>query len=402
MRMRELLHMVGVNMMRNKFRSLLTSLGIIVGTITIILVIAIGQGGERKAAEQFSGLSADTIYVNTNYAALTSGLSIAPDDELTPKLLEQIMDESVALEGMYLRTNSYTEVKLGGKKELIQLYGVTDGYADISGLSIELGQDLSESDHEGGSRVAVIGRGLADKYFGSAKAALGQNVLIDKFNYRIIGVLERSGDGLQGMNPDDTLFAPYSALVQQDAVLESTYGNMVGKARGIDNVKLAMREIESTLRYRLNMPSLYKVEDAGSRINAATASARNMKLLLISVAAIVFLVSGIGIMNVLFVTIKERTREIGILGALGMRRRDILMQFLMESMCIGMSGGAVGVVLSGLCLAAMRSYTEIPLYESVEGKLVAFLFAVITGTLFRLYPALKASRLRPVEALAEE
>lgn len=402
MRTCELMRMVGVNMMKNKFRAVLTSLGIIVGTITIVLVIAIGQGGERKAAEQFSGLSADTIYVNMNYQAMNAGARMSPGDELTQELLEQILDESTALEGMYLRTSAYTETKIAGKKETASISGVTQGYAEISGFDMEFGQDMSEGDHQDGARVAVIGRGLAEKHFPRPEAALGQNIVIDGVNYRIIGVLARKGDGMQGLDSDDTVFIPQSAMLRHDKIMEYSYGQMVGKARGIDKVKLAMREIESTLRYRLDNPAIYRVEDAGSRIDAATESARNMKMLLISVAAIVLLVSGIGIMNVLFVTIKERTREIGILGALGMRRRDILLQFLMESMCMGMGGGAVGVALSSFALTLLKRYATMPLYESPEGKLIAFLFAAITGTVFGLYPAMKAARLKPVDALAEE
>lgn len=402
MKMTELIRLVGINMRRNTFRVLLTSLGIIVGTVTIILVIAIGQGGEQQAAAQFSGLSADTIYVNLNYQVLSAGVPRTDEDQLTPELIGQIMEESTAIEGIYLRTTSYAEGRIGGKKEYLSLAGVTGGYAEISNLPLLCGADFSEEDYADGRNLAVIGYGLAEKYFARPEDALGKFITLGKMNYRIIGVLCRSEDGLQGLNPDDTVFLPYQAMMDNDEIQDTSYRQMVGKARGIDRVDRALREIESTLRYRLDNSSIYKVEDAGSRIEAATASARNMKMLLISVAAIVFLVSGIGIMNVLFVTIKERTREIGILGALGMRRVDLLMQFLLESMSMGMFGGAAGVALSTFALEMMRRYSEIPVLESVEGKLAAFAFAVLTGTVFGFYPAYKAARMKPVDALADE
>lgn len=147
--------------------------------------------------------------------------------------------------------------------------------------------------------------------------------------------------------------------------------------------------------------SAYSVSDAGTWIEAATASATTMKLLLVSVAVIVFVVGGIGIMNVMFVTVKERTKEIGILKALGAKEKDILFQFLLESFCIGVFSGAVGVALSFPAIALM-AFTEIPVWPSWDGKVLACVFAVATSTLFGFYPAYKASLLMPVQALAEE
>ena len=163
-----------------------------------------------------------------------------------------------------------------------------------------------------------------------------------------------------------------------------------------------MAEIKSTVNYYMNDGDKYLVEDAGSRIEAATESAKTMKLLLISVAAIVFAVGGIGIMNVLFATIRERTKEIGILKALGMKRADILLQFLLESVAIGVFGGAAGAVLSFGAIPLIEKYTDIPVSPSFQGIAAAFIFAVVTGTLFGFYPAYKASKLIPVDALNVE
>ena len=180
-----------------------------------------------------------------------------------------------------------------------------------------------------------------------------------------------------------------------------TIPQIVAMADNIGHVQAAMKQMQGTLDYILEDGSAYMLEDAGSRIDAAMESARTMNVLLISVATIVFIVGGIGIMNVLFVSVKERTREIGILKALGSSKRDIMTQFLLESVIISLFGGLVGVGLSYACMPLM-DYTDIPVLPSIDGQVIALLFAVVTGTLFGFYPAYKASRLKPIDALNYE
>lgn len=345
MGLRETFHIAAIHMIENTFRLLLTTLGIIVGAITIILVIAIGKGGEQEAAKQFSNLSADTIYVNLDYTALAAGKDVTTVEKLTPELMEKVMEESTTLQGMYLRASSFQQVSYNSQKQSANLVGVTPGYAEISNISLEQGSDFGEYDFEDGERVAVIGSKISEKLFGTGQA--------------------------------------------------------VGKAFRIEDVEKAKKEIMSTLNYYMTEASVYTVSDAGTRIEAASASATTMKLLLVSVAVIVFVVGGIGIMNVMFVTVKERTKEIGILKALGAKEKDILFQFLLESFCIGLFSGLVGVVLSFPAIALM-SLTDIPVCPTWDGKILACIFAVATSTLFGFYPAYKASLLMPVQALAEE
>ena len=400
MRLQEIFHIVTLNMIENKFRLLLTTLGIIVGTITIILVIAIGKGGEREAARQFSNLSADTIYVNLDYTALAAGKDVTTVEKLTPELLDKIMEESTTLQGIYLRASGFQEISYNGKKQSASLVGVTPGYAEISNISFEQGADFSEFDFEDGERVAVIGSKLAEKLFGT-DPVVGSYIKLGDARYRIVGLLKRSEDGLQGVDTDSSLFIPYSAMEKDELLDPYATTQAVGKAFDIQQVEKAKKEILSTLNYYMEEASVYTVSDAGTRIEAATASATTMKLLLVSVAVIVFVVGGIGIMNVMFVTVKERTREIGILKALGAKETDILLLFLLESFCIGVFSGIVGVTLSFPAIALM-GLSEIPVFPSWDGKIIACFFAVATSTLFGFYPAYKASLLMPIQALAEE
>lgn len=324
--LRETFHIVTINMIENKFRLLLTTLGIIVGTITIILVIAIGKGGEREAAKQFSNLSADTIYVNLDYTALGAGKDVTTVEKLTPELLEKIMEESTTLQGIYLRSSGFQEVTYNTKRQSVSLVGVTSGYAEISHISFEQGSDFGEADFEDGQRVAVIGSKVEEKLFGTGEA-VGNYIKIGDARYQIIGLLKRSEDGLQGVDTDSSIFIPYSAMEKDDLLDPYATTQAVGKASGIQEIEKAKKEIMSTLNYYMTDASAYAVSDAGTRIEAATASATTMKLLLVSVAVIVFVVGGIGIMNVMFVTVKERTKEIGILKALGAKENDFCFNF---------------------------------------------------------------------------
>lgn len=399
MRFLEILRIVYTNIMKNKGKVLLTSLGIIVGAVTIVMVIAIGRGGEEEVMAQFSGLSAETIYVNPNY-----GMGMDIDFTQIPKLdvdeINQILEESTSLSSIYIRVNFYKEASILGQKEQMPIVGVTEQYSKVSNFNLAYGEEISSDDVEDVSNVAVIGSEVVNKFFGSAEKAVGSEIKIDNRTYVVIGVLERTGDGMQGINPDNSIFIPFTTASK---FLSTEYDipQVVALAKNINLVKRAMFEIQDTLNFILEDGSVYEVSDAGSRIEAATKSAKTMKLLLISIATIVFIVGGIGIMNVLFVSVKERTKEIGILKALGSTKRDIMMQFLLESVIISLFGGIVGVLISNYLIPLMK-YTDIPVAPYINGKIIALIFAIVTGTIFGLYPAYKAAQLKPIEALNYE
>jgi len=400
MRFAEMLRMIAVNVMQNKFKVLLTSLGIIVGAVTIVLVIAIGMGGEAEIANRFGDLSAATIYINPDYSK--SNLfdrDLQKMEQLSIDSVEQIKQENPYLKSIMLAGYTVGNAVIGGEKVAVNLAGVTASYEEVSNLPTAYGVNLTESDVLDASMKAVIGHGLAVKYFGDPEYAAGESLHLNNKVFKIIGVLARKGDGIQGLSPDDTVFLPYTTA-QSYAFEDYTISQAVALADDVKNVASAMKWIRSTLDYIFD-DNAYAVEDAGSRMEAATESARTMKTLLISVAAIVFIVSGIGIMNVLFVSVRERTREIGVLKALGCFERDILLQFLLESVFISLSGSIAGMLLSFMLLPLMR-YTNIPVLSSVGGYLAALFFSLLTGTVFGYYPAYKASRLNPIDALNYE
>lgn len=247
------------------------------------------------------------------------------------------------------------------------------------------GNDFSESDYEQGSSIVVIGHGIAETYFNGAEGAVGEKLVIDQTVYKVVGVLSRSGDGLQGLTSDDSVFMTYKTFKKAKITAEDNYAEAVGKAISIKAVPRAIKEITSTLNYYMvNGDKRVMLRMPAAVLEAATKSARTMKLLLIAVAAIVFVVGGIGIMNVLFVTIKERTKEIGIL-KVGSKQHDILsLQFLLESVAIGIFGGGVGVLLSFGALPLLSRYTDIPIAPSFEGFCAGIWIRGIDRNLFWL------------------
>lgn len=394
----EMIRLVFQNIIQNKSKVILTSLGIIAGAATIVAVIAIGRGGEADIKAQFSGLSAETMYVKPDNK-FGQNIIDGKFEKLTVENMDFIMNESTTLSGIYLRGNAYKETIINGKKESLSIMGVTEEYSKVSNLELKDGNNIDRIDIDDESEVVVIGYGIASEYFISVSDAIGQSIKVGNKSYKIIGVLERSADGLQGLSPDDTIFMPYTTA-KTNIFEDTTTPEIVALASDIDLIKKAMAEIMDSLDYLLE-DNVYKVEDTGSRIEAASKSANTMNVLLISVATIVFIVGGIGIMNVLSLSVKERTKEIGILKAFGCTENNIMLLFLLEAIIISGFGGVAGILLSNLFIPFVKSL-QVPVLPSVEGQIIAFAFAIITGTIFGFYPAYKASQLKPVDALSYE
>lgn len=199
MNLNELLRIIWINVKQNRAKVMLNSLGIIVGTITIILVIGIGKGGENEAAKQFSGISADTLYLKPDYGAVLSEKN-KNTERLTKEIIEKILGESTSLKGMYLRQTINTEIKIGKEKVNVTVSGVSESYAQVSNLTFVSGDNLTEEHYEKASNVAVLGYNIAKTYFKGIENAVGQTVLINQKRYKVIGVLSRTGDGLHEAN----------------------------------------------------------------------------------------------------------------------------------------------------------------------------------------------------------
>lgn len=277
--------------------------------------------------------------------------------------------------------------------------GVQSNYADMSNLTMALGDFLTDADETNKEKTCVIGYTAAKTIFGSAYNAYDGTIYIDSRAYTVEGVLSEVGTVASGISPDDAIFVPYETAVKYltGSDISPTITVVAEDTDQVDTIKSNIEEVLAE-----SYPNAtFDITDAGSKMEAANQSNQTLTLLLIAMAAIVFIVGGIGIMNVLFVSVRERTNEIGILKALGCSRRDILMEFLLEAAAMSMMGSVLGV-LSGIAITPLIQSFSVRVDLSVFAGVLALLFGIVTGTLFGFYPAYKASILVPVEALNQE
>lgn len=274
--------------------------------------------------------------------------------------------------------------------------GVKPDYASLSNLSLTVGDFLTESNSENADKVCVLGATAATKIFGSASEAYDSVLYIDNRPYVVNGILATMGSVSSGISPDEAVFIPYETGIKYitGKDVSPTITVIASDLNQIDTIKANIQtELEQSYPN-----ATFTIEDAGSKMYAANASSRTLTMLLFAMAAIVFIVGGIGIMNVLFVSVKERTKEIGILKSIGCRKRDILLEFLLEASFISVIGGIIGVGVSFLVTPVVQ-LLSVRVEHTMTGFVLAILFAIITGTAFGFYPALKASKLIPVQAL---
>lgn len=284
------------------------------------------------------------------------------------------------------------------EEEDYTIAGVLPAYADISNLTVAMGEFITDENNDMADKVCVLGARVAQDIFGGNLNAYNSVVTIDGRDYTVVGILDSMGTVSSGISPDTAIYVPY------DTGAKYLFGRDIDPvvtvlAQDVDHVESVMADVQTTLE-DIHPSVTYTITDAGSSMEAALSSANTLSLLLIAVASIVFIVGGIGIMNVLFVSVKERTREIGILKALGCVKRDILLEFLLESNVISTFGGLVGVGLGLGLMPILSGYMRVE--SSAMGAVAALLFAIGTGTLFGFYPAAKAAGLKPIEALNHE
>ena len=433
----EILRLVWVNILQNKFKVLLTSLGIIVGAATIVMVIAIGKGGQQDVADQFKNLSAGAIEITTSSSSSARGFGgfggMAPpggstrssgrsmtmmsggfpggmmggfglESTLNVTFTENDLEELElfvpGLSQITLSANGKYDVLGGDLEEAVSstVAGVLPNYREVSNLSLLVGDFFTEEDNASKNKVCVLGYKLAMDLFDSPIEAFDSVINIDGRSYTVVGVLSEMGSMMSGISPDEAAYLPYNTSTKY--LFGTTASPQItAVAADVTDVPTIKENLETVLNTTYPGAS-FTIADAGSKMEAASQSANTLSLLLIAVASIVFVVGGIGIMNVLFVTVKERTREIGVLKALGCSKRDILLEFIVEANCISTFGGLAGVAV-GFALMPLvgRFMTVLPTPASA---VLALMFAILTGTVFGFYPAFKASNLIPIEALNQE
>lgn len=388
------------SLMSKKTRTFLSMLGIIIGVSTVIAVFAIGEGAKQSVSEQFEGLSANSIMIMGNMgrnATASSKLKTSDADVLSEKA------NYVKMVVGSIQGNA--SVSYGSESASLTVVGGSDGYFEVSNLELTSGRFYTSEEVDNKDKVAVLGSGAIESLFEEGEDPVGKIITLSGKKFEVLGVLAEKGSSVGPTRVDDSIIIPNTTA--EKSVLGSGGMTMLNvQVDSVDNVDLATAEVTSILReehgLRDSQEDDFRIMNAGSMVETAQESAQLMSMLLIMIAAITLLVSGIGIMNVMFVTVAERTKEIGIAKAIGGKRADILFQFLLESVILSMIGGLVGVAIGQISIPVISSFNLITMASSITGPLIGFSFSVIVGIFFGFYPAYKASRLDPVDALRSE
>jgi putative ABC transport system permease protein len=394
---------------RNKLRSVLTMLGIIIGVAAVIAMVSIGQGADAAVQEQIRSLGTDMMMIvpgATTASGVRSGWGGVSTLTVGDALAIQ-RDVSAIKDTSYFK-RAVVQVVAGDKNWSTAVQGGPPSFFRVRSWPVVLGAAFTDRDEAGAARVAVLGQTVVDQLFGPGHDPVGSMVRIKNVPFRVVGVLETKGQAMWGQDQDDVILIPFSTAERRVLGTEflGTVDTVLATARSPQEVSAATDEITTVLRQRHRIQpaqdSDFTVRNLEEFAQASQTAGQVMTNLLLSVAGISLLVGGIGIMNILLVSVTERTREIGIRMAVGAKGRHILLQFLVEATALSMVGGAIGAVL-GIGVAALISrLASWPTLVSPPVVVGAILFSGAVGIFFGFYPARKAARLDPIQALRYE
>jgi putative ABC transport system permease protein len=392
---------------RNKLRSTLTALGIIIGVAAVIAMIGIGDGARAQVAAQVSSLGQNVMMVYPMSSSSGTGVRLGSGTAvtLTPEDAEAIESEIPEAVAVSPELYSYTQVVAGNQNWKTKLYGESPDYFQIRQWLLANGDIFTDADVRSARQVAVIGQTAAHQLFGE-EDPVGETIRVQNVPFTVVGLLEIKGFSVKGHDQDDVLIVPYTtALKRLLGRNTSLYGINLEAAENSD-LEAVGKQIGDLLRQRHHLGSSkeddFVVRSQQEIAETASANARTMTILLGAVASVSLLVGGIGIMNIMLVSVTERTREIGIRMAVGARSGDILRQFLVEAFTLSCLGGLIGIAVGIGAARLVASMAHWPTLISPDAILLAILSTSAVGVFFGFYPARKASQLDPIEALRYE
>jgi putative ABC transport system permease protein len=392
---------------RNKMRTALTMLGIVIGVGAVIVLVSIGQGAQTMVLSQISNMGSNMMYVmpgNLSFGGASQGLGAA--STLTDEDVTAMIKEIPTIAAASPSVNASGQLVYGNQNWYTRMQGTNDKFPEIRSWNVEQGEFFTEGDVRSASRVIVLGKTVADKLFAGVDP-IGETIRVRNLPFRVVGVLAAKGQSMVGQDQDDTAVLPYTTaqrklLGQQIPSINQAMVSAVSQ----QTTTMTQRQITDLLRQRHKIPqgdpddfTVRNMTDAAQTFETLTTI---MTLLLGSIAAISLVVGGIGIMNIMLVSVTERTREIGIRMAVGARPNYVRMQFLMESVALSLMGGLIGVLIGGSLAAIVSKVLGWPTLVSGLSVLVSFAFATAIGVFFGYYPAHKAAALDPIEALRYE
>jgi len=394
-------------LVRNKMRAALTMLGIIIGVSAVIAMVSIGQGASASVQAQIESIGTNLLFVSAgaqNVGGVRSGTGDTGTNTLTVDDLEAIRREVPSVSMVTPNVNARSQLVAGNMNWNTNVTGVSEQYPEIRKWPVASGSFFTDSDVRSAARVIVIGQTLADSLFPGADP-IGQDLRVANLPFRIVGVMNRKGQDPQGRDQDDVAFAPYTT-VQKKVLGRDRIQIAFVSAISQDATYTAQSQITDLLRQRhkltANEPNDFTVRNMTDVAEAANETSKTMTILLACIAGVSLLVGGIGIMNIMLVSVTERTREIGIRMAIGARSSAVRSQFLIESIVLSLTGGTIGIILGIVLSLAIPAFLGWPTLVSMMAIVGSVLFSAAVGIFFGYYPARKAASLDPIEALRYE
>jgi putative ABC transport system permease protein len=395
--------------LRNKMRSFLTTLGIIIGVAAVIAMMAIGAGAKAQVEAAFAAMGTNLLVVmpgSSTSGGSFGGFGSMPT--LTWDDLAAIRAEVPAVRAAAPQLRSNQSIVSDELNWTTSVTGTSPDYFDIRNWPAASGALFTQTDVDGGTKVVVLGQTVVDRLFGKSANPVGQTVRIGKSPFSVVGVLSSKGQSPTGQDYDDAAFIPVTTFAQriQGGLGKFLTGSIFVQATEAGMTQRAMVDVKALLRDRHHLPPSadddFSIRNLSEIASAQQQGTETMTTLLASVAAVSLLVGGIGIMNIMLVSVTERTREIGLRMAIGAKPRSILLQFLVEALVLSLAGGLIGVALGVGTASWLAGKFRWPMQIQVDVIGISVIFSALVGVIFGLYPARKASRLDPIDALRYE
>ena len=394
--------------MRNKLRAFLTMLGIIIGVASVITMVAIGEGSKQSIRDQLSGMGSNMINIrpSSNFT-VGGGARLGASSLQTLKVddVNAIKNDAHFITAVSPGVSSNGQVINGALNWPTSIQGVSPDYLSIREWGLKDGINFTDNDVKTAAKVCLIGQTIVENVFANGENPIGKVIRFGKIPLKVIGVLTEKGENTFGQDQDDVILAPYTTV--QKRILAIPYVQTI-YASAVDEKSsdTATKEVTAILRKQHKLKGTdeddFSIRTQAELISTISSTSELLTVLLAAIAGISLVVGGIGIMNIMYVSVTERTKEIGLRMSIGARGIDILLQFLVEAILISVTGGIIGVALGISASQLVNMFLKWPILISNSSILLAFLVCAVTGVFFGYYPAQKASRLDPIEALRYE
>ena len=391
----------------NKFRGFLTMLGIIIGVGSVITMLAIGQGSKKSIQAEISEMGSNMITISPGADRMRGGARMSRDDMQTLKVkdYEDIRDNCKYISLVSPTVNTSGQAVYGANNTPTSVYGVNQDYLEIRNYKVKDGDVFSDQDIRSAAKVCLVGKTVADALFPDGETPVGKIIRFGTIPFRIVGVLESKGTNTMGMDQDDLMLVPFTTVMKRIQAVTYLQG-ITCSALSEDYTDQAIEEISGILRnnhkLREGADDDFNIRSQQELSSMMTSTSDMMSTLLAAVAAISLIVGGIGIMNIMYVSVTERTKEIGLRMSIGAKGRDILSQFLIEATLLSVVGGIIGVLLGIVAAYVVKVVLSYPVAISTWSIILSFAVCTFIGIFFGWYPARKASNLDPIEALRYE